>query len=104
MKKSFCIFLSVICFMLSLGSFRGKNVHAAESIDTSNSIILYDKIFLGIGEEYLFDLQFEVDYYYITVIDSSVLSVLPRTHKVCGVLYFFKKTSKTPCKLTHFVL
>ena len=60
-KRILCVVLSVILCMLSLNVFPMHSVHATES--TSDSIILYEKIFLGINEEYTFELQFDIDYY-----------------------------------------
>lgn len=49
-----------------------------DSATTENSVIEYRNFFLGVGDEYLFELQFDVDYYYITTVNSSIVSVIIR--------------------------
>ena len=88
MKKMLCIVLATIICMLSLNIFSANTVCAVESTSAENeSIILYEKMFLAIGEEYAFDLQFEVDYYYITTLDSNIVSVEVENsvYKIVGV-------------------
>ncbi len=83
-----CIVLSTILCALSLNIFSVNSVCAVESKSAENeSIILYEKIFLAIGEEYAFELQFEIDYYYITTVNSSVVSVVieDSVYKIVGV-------------------
>lgn len=63
-------------------------VQAEETPSSSTeSIIEYDKFFLGVGDEYAFELQFDVDYYYITTMNSNIVSVSVSdgSYAICGV-------------------
>lgn len=84
-RKMLSVLLSIVMCTLSLNAFMVNSVYASES--ENESIILYDKVFLAIGEKYAFDLQFEVDYYYITTLDSNIVSVEIENsvYKIVGV-------------------
>ena len=84
-RKILCVLLSIVMCVLSLNVFCANTASASEN--AGESIILYDEIFLAIGEEYTFELQFEIDYYYITTLDSNIVSVVVEdsVYKIVGV-------------------
>lgn len=87
-RKVYCGILVLFISIISIFAFCCVNISAIGSEATDEeSILLYDKIFIGVGDEHAFDLQFEVDYYYITTINSSIVSVMieDSVYKIVGV-------------------
>ncbi len=76
----------VVLFSLASGLLP---VHAdvISSSSAETDIIKYDRFFIGVGDEYAFELQFDVDYYYITTMNSNIVSVnvSDGLYTICGV-------------------
>lgn len=86
-KRMLCSFLLVIFLTMSLMVSSAYCVSATANQTTENeSIIQYDRLFIGVGDEYEFELQFEIDYYYITTMNSSIVSVVyeDSVYKIVG--------------------
>ena len=86
-KKALCMILSVVLCLLSVFVNPVNTVVALETQNTSTeSILPYNKMFLGVGDTYEIDLLIDVDEYYVFSLNYDVVSVVHENscYKIVG--------------------
>lgn len=93
------VFLTTVLLSLMVGMFPVEL--NAQSTNTDDAeIIAYSKFFIGVEDEYAFELQFEVEHYYITTVNSSVVSIFVQD----GVYYIKGVSAGTTMILVNYVV
>ena len=72
MKKCISFIVTIALVITSVVLFP---IDLNAETETEIEIVPYDRLFIGVGDAYTFDIQMDVDYYYITTVNSNIVSV-----------------------------